>query len=99
MTEVIGQRELRNDNAEIIRRVEAGESFVVTRRGVPVADLIPHRAGVPAGSWPTLAALQEKARRMRPIDADRWAAERRADDEIFGPDDPLTDEWQRAERP
>jgi prevent-host-death family protein len=41
--ETIGQRELRNDNAEIIRRVEAGESFVVTRRGLPIADLVPHR--------------------------------------------------------
>jgi prevent-host-death family protein len=41
--EAIGQRELRNDNAEIIRRVEDGESFVVTRRGVPIADLVPHQ--------------------------------------------------------
>lgn len=38
----ISQRELRNDNAEVVRRVEAGESFVVTRRGTPVADLVPH---------------------------------------------------------
>lgn len=38
----ISQRELRNDNATIVRRVEAGESFTVTRRGVPVADLVPH---------------------------------------------------------
>jgi prevent-host-death family protein len=37
----ISQRELRNDNAEIIRGVEAGESYVVTRRGVPVARLVP----------------------------------------------------------
>lgn len=37
----ISQRELRNDNAEIIRAVEAGESFTVTRRGVPVARLTP----------------------------------------------------------
>ena len=37
----ITQRELRNDNAEIIRAVEAGESFTVTRRGVPVARLTP----------------------------------------------------------
>ena len=37
----ISQRELRNDNAEVVRAVEAGESFVVTRRGVPVARLVP----------------------------------------------------------
>ena len=41
----ISQRELRNDNAEIVRRVEAGESFTVTRRGVPVALLTPYRPG------------------------------------------------------
>jgi prevent-host-death family protein len=35
----ISQRELRNDNAEVIRRVLEGESLVVTRRGVPVARL------------------------------------------------------------
>lgn len=40
--QTISQRELRNDNARIVTRVEAGESFVVTRRGTPVADLVPH---------------------------------------------------------
>ncbi len=39
----ISQRELRNDSGEVMRRVEAGESFTVTRRGVPVAMLVPHR--------------------------------------------------------
>lgn len=37
----ISQRELRNDNAEIIRAVEAGESFTVTKHGVPVARVVP----------------------------------------------------------
>ena len=41
LVEEISQRELRNDNAEVIRRVLEGESFVVTRRGVPVARLVP----------------------------------------------------------
>lgn len=40
----ISQRELRNDNADIMRRVEQGETFVVTRNGTPVADLVPHRS-------------------------------------------------------
>jgi prevent-host-death family protein len=39
----ITQRELRNDSGEIMRRLDAGESFVVTRRGVPVGELIPVR--------------------------------------------------------
>jgi prevent-host-death family protein len=37
----ISQRELRNDNAAIVRGVEAGETYTVTRRGVPVAQLVP----------------------------------------------------------
>lgn len=38
----ISQRELRNDSGMIMRRVEEGESFTVTRNGSPVADLVPH---------------------------------------------------------
>ena len=38
---MISQRELRNDNAEVIRGVERGESYTVTKRGVPVARLSP----------------------------------------------------------
>ena len=37
----ISQRELRNDNAQIMRGVEQGETYTVTRRGVPVARLSP----------------------------------------------------------
>jgi prevent-host-death family protein len=37
----ITQRELRNDNAEVIRAVEAGESFLVTKNGKTVAVLRP----------------------------------------------------------
>lgn len=38
MTE-ISQRQLRNDNADIMRRVENGESFTVTRNGRAVGRL------------------------------------------------------------
>lgn len=41
MAKTIAQRELRNDNAKVIDAVVAGESFVVTRNGVPVAELRP----------------------------------------------------------
>lgn len=44
MTRTIAQRELRNDNAKVIDEVVAGESFVVTRNGIPVAELRPLRA-------------------------------------------------------
>jgi prevent-host-death family protein len=41
MPRTIAQRELRNENAKVIDAVVAGESFVVTRNGVPVAELRP----------------------------------------------------------
>jgi prevent-host-death family protein len=39
----VATRELRNNTAGILRRVEGGESVVITVRGKPVADLVPHR--------------------------------------------------------
>ena len=39
--QTISQRHLRNDNAEVIRAVESGESFVVTKNGSPVAVVQP----------------------------------------------------------
>ncbi|KQZ67114.1 type II toxin-antitoxin system Phd/YefM family antitoxin [Nocardioides sp. Root151] len=57
----ISQRELRNDSAEVLRSVERGESFLVTRRGVPVAVIGPVRAtdlaSRPARRRNALAAL------------------------------------------
>lgn len=43
MTVEVASRELRNDTAGVLRRVEAGETVVITRRGKPVANLEPHR--------------------------------------------------------
>jgi prevent-host-death family protein len=42
MTTPVSQRELRNESGAIMRRVQQGERFTVTRNGVPVADLVPH---------------------------------------------------------
>ena len=95
MGQVIGQRELRNDNAEIMRRVEAGESFTVTRNGRPVADLIPHQADR-AVRRRTVGELQAEFRRMTPVDGARWHRERAESDAVFGPDDPCEDPWSRG---
>lgn len=43
MAKTIAQRELRNNNAQVIDAVASGETFVITRNGVPVADLRPIR--------------------------------------------------------
>ena len=39
----ITQRELRNESGEIMRALDRGETFVVTRSGVPVGELTPIR--------------------------------------------------------
>ena len=44
VNQTITQRELRNDSGEIMRRLDRGESFIVTRNGTPVGELTPlHR--------------------------------------------------------
>ncbi len=45
MNEEIGSYDAKTKLPEILRRVEAGESFTITNRGKPVAELIPTRAG------------------------------------------------------
>ncbi len=43
MAREITQRELRNESGEIMRALDRGEAFVVTRNGVPVGELTPLR--------------------------------------------------------
>ncbi len=45
MEREITQRELRNESGKIMREVDQGKSFIVTRNGVPVGELTPlHRS-------------------------------------------------------
>lgn len=44
MARSITQRELRNSSGEIMRGLDRGESFLVTRNGVPVGELTPVRS-------------------------------------------------------
>lgn len=50
MSRRITQRELRNESGRIMRSLDKGEAFTVTRDGVPVGELVPvrPRAFVPA---------------------------------------------------
>jgi prevent-host-death family protein len=43
MLKEIGSYDAKTKLPEILRRVEAGESFTITNRGKPVADLVPSR--------------------------------------------------------
>ena len=44
MLEEVGSYDAKTRLPEILRRVESGESFTITNRGKPVADLIPSRS-------------------------------------------------------
>jgi prevent-host-death family protein len=37
----VASRDLRNNTADLLRRVDAGEQIVITKRGDPVASLVP----------------------------------------------------------
>jgi prevent-host-death family protein len=61
-------RDLRESAAELLDRVEKGETLIVTRRGRPVAELrpLPQRpitAAALVGRWRTLPAINP--RRLR----------------------------------
>jgi antitoxin (DNA-binding transcriptional repressor) of toxin-antitoxin stability system len=43
MDQEITQRQLRNDSGEIMRGLDEGRTYVVTRNGVPVGELTPLR--------------------------------------------------------
>jgi prevent-host-death family protein len=71
MARELSQRELRNQSGEIMRALDDGERFVVTRRGVPVGELTPlgNRRTVSA------AALLDAVARVPTPDADRLRAD------------------------
>lgn len=68
MAREITQRQLRNDSGEVMRELDRGESFVVTRNGAPVGELRPiaRRRFVPREV--VLAAFAGAA----PIDGERF---------------------------
>lgn len=43
MTSYVASRELRNDTAGVLRRVQAGEELTITQNGRPIAEIIPLR--------------------------------------------------------
>ncbi|CAN5362907.1 hypothetical protein BH11ACT5_BH11ACT5_03120 [soil metagenome] len=77
MSTTISQRELRNDNADIMRRVEAGETFIVTRNGKPVAQVIPVD-DIPTGTRRmTGAEIAAEWAAMGPFDGEAWLRDAR----------------------
>ena len=57
MSRPITQRELRNDSGRIMRALDRGKSFTITRHGVPVGELIPLRQRVFVTAGAAVAAF------------------------------------------
>lgn len=64
----ITQRELRNNSGEIMRALDRGDSFIVTRNGVPVGELHPVRAR----RWVSDEAVRAAFANAPRIDTDRF---------------------------
>jgi prevent-host-death family protein len=71
MMRTITQRELRNDSGAILRDVQAGQVIIISRNGVPVAELRP----LPPRRFVTRAVIADAARRAPRVDADRLRAD------------------------
>jgi antitoxin (DNA-binding transcriptional repressor) of toxin-antitoxin stability system len=76
MSREISQRELRNQSGEVMRELDRGESFIVTRNGVAVGELTPVGRGRFVSAEAAMSAFAGSpaidARRFR-SDVDRAA--------------------------
>jgi prevent-host-death family protein len=81
----ITQRELRNESGSIMRGIERGESFTITRNGTPIGRLIPLRRRICVPRAEALAAFSSAPM----IDPDRL----RADLDENVDQDPFSREW------
>jgi prevent-host-death family protein len=68
VTRRITQRELRNESGQIMRALDRGESFVVTRNGTPVGELVP----LPRQRFVSAEAVAAAFRGAPRIDAARF---------------------------
>lgn len=99
MSESIRQSELRNNNAEIMRRVAEGESFTVTVHGRAVADLVPHQRERPARHRFVRAAVFDRlvAADEPGPDPEAWERDMAESAGAFGHDQ-LVDPWEPRSR-
>ena len=71
MSRSITQRQLRNDSGAVLREVQAGQTVIVTRNGVPIAELRP----LPPRRFVPRAVIADAARRAPRVDAGRLRAD------------------------
>jgi prevent-host-death family protein len=77
----VPQRQLRNNTADLLRRVEAGERLRITVHGHPVAELVPVERADP------FVPFEEIVRDLRGL----MRSDDRLDDELRALDEPPRD--------
>lgn len=78
-------RDLNNNSSALARAAQAGETVVITDRGRPIADMIPHR-GLPGGvSRSAFVDMIDQLRRLT-MSSDTAARQRAELDEFVDPD-------------
>lgn len=60
--------ELNNNSSTLARAAQAGETVVITDRGAPIADIVPHRRQ----AWVTRAELVDALRVLRATLHNTW---------------------------
>lgn len=71
MPREITQRQLRNESGDVMRALDSGESFVVTRNGVAVGELKP----VQRHRFVAREAVRDAFARAARLDAQRFRAD------------------------
>ncbi|MBO0807230.1 MAG: type II toxin-antitoxin system prevent-host-death family antitoxin [Actinobacteria bacterium] len=82
----ITQRELRNESGSIMRAVERGESFTITRNGTPVGRLVPLRRRTFVPREEVMAAFMTAPA----LDSGRF----RRDLDAMADQEPFSREWE-----
>lgn len=68
-------RDLRNHYTSLLRWIDAGEEVVITRKGVPVARLVPPPTEVPSRvNWADSPEVKRDRRLETPLTAEASAA-------------------------
>jgi prevent-host-death family protein len=96
MATPVSQRELRNDSGAIMRRVQQGERFTITRNGVPVADLVPHGESAPdrPPRFVPVTQIESATRELPTWDTARFTHELEELDSAV--DDGVADGWRTS---
>lgn len=60
MTRIVSARDANQKFSDILGQAAEGETVIITRRGAPVAKLVPYAPTLDGGAWDRLMTMLEK---------------------------------------